>query len=56
LYWETDKIKKERYTEKVVGEDIDKRILESKPDALLLITHPIQEKNREIIDKFEKFA
>ena len=29
LYWETENIPKQRYSEKLVGEDFDKRILET---------------------------
>lgn len=48
LYWETEKIPKKKYSLKVVGEDFDKRIFENKKDSLVLIYHPIKEKNRGI--------
>jgi len=41
LYWESEKEKKEKFSEKLVGEDFEKRVIDSDQDALLLIYHPI---------------
>lgn len=40
----------------MVGEDFEKRVFDSKKDALVLIYHPLEEKNRGLKDKFEKLA
>jgi hypothetical protein len=56
LYWETEKVPKKKYTQKVVGEDYEKRVLESKKDVVLLITHPVKEKNRGLLEHFESLA
>jgi len=56
LYWETEKVPKKKYTQKVVGEDFEKRVLESKKDVVLLITHPVKEKNRGLLEHFECLA
>jgi len=55
-YWDSTPIPKEKYSQKIVGEDFDKRILESKRDSLVLVYHPIKDKNRHIIDKYEEFV
>jgi len=39
-----------------VGEDFEKRVLSSKKDSLILIEHPLKEKNRGIVEEFELFA
>lgn len=49
-------IPKQKYTKKIVGEDFDKRIMESKKDALVLVYHPVKEKNRDLVDKYEEFV
>lgn len=46
LYWETEKTPKVHHTLKIVGEDFEKRVLDSKTDCLILVTHPVKEKNR----------
>ena len=56
LYWETEKVPKKKYTQKVVGEDFEKRVLESKKDVLLLVTHPIKDKNRDLLERYEELA
>lgn len=53
LYWESEPEKKEKYTTKIVGEDFEKRVMDNKRDALILITHPIKEKNRGLDILFE---
>ena len=35
-----------KYSNKLVGEEFEKRVIETKRDALVLISHPIKEKNR----------
>jgi len=47
-YWETDKTPKQKYSIKIVGEDFEKRIVDSKKDALVLVYHPLKEKNRQL--------
>jgi hypothetical protein len=39
-----------------VGEDFEKRVIDSDRDALVLVYHPISEKNRGLKQKFEEFA
>ena len=56
LYWETEKVPKHKYSLKVVGEDFEKRVLDSKKDALVLISHPIKEKNRGLLQTYEELA
>jgi hypothetical protein len=46
LYWESEKIPTQWYSQKVVGEDFEKRIMESKKDCMVLVYHPVKEKNR----------
>ena len=55
-YWETDKTPKQKYSIKIVGEDFEKRIVDSKKDALVLVYHPLKEKNRQLQDSFEEFT
>jgi len=40
----------------VVGEDFEKRVLESKKDVVLLITHPVKSKNRRLLEHFEELV
>lgn len=47
---------KERFSQKVVGEDFEKRLLDSKKDAILLIQHPIKEKNSQLVEQYEELA
>ena len=56
LYWESEKIPKVTHSLKVAGEDFEKRILESKKDALVLVSHPIKEKNRKMLELYEEFV
>ena len=56
LYWESEKPKVDKYSQKVVGEDFEKVVIDSEKDALVLIYHPLSEKNRGLKEKFEKFA
>ncbi len=56
LFWESEKVPKQKYSVKIVGEDFDKRILESKQDALVLIYHPTRNKNRALLDQYEEFV
>jgi len=39
-----------------VGEEFEKRVIETKRDALVLIFHPNPEKNRGLKEKFEHFC
>ena len=55
-FWETDKETKRRFSEKIVGEDFDKRVLSSKKDAVVFIAHPIKEKNRHMAPLWERLA
>jgi len=56
LYWETEKVPKQKYSQKVVGEDFEKRIQDSKKDVLLLVTHPTKDKNRKILAAYEELS
>lgn len=40
----------------MVGEDFEKRVLESKKDVVLLITHPVKSKNRGLLEHFEELV
>ena len=50
LWWESEKIPSQRHSLKVVGEDFEKRILESKKDFIVLMYHPNKNKNRKLLD------
>lgn len=50
LYWETEKVPKQKHSQKVVGEDFEKRIMETKKDALVLVHHPLKEKNNKLLE------
>jgi len=39
-YWETTPVPRVKYSQKVVGEDFDKRVLHNKKDAIVLVYHP----------------
>ena len=55
-YWESDPSTTKKFSEKLVGEDFDVRVLKNKSrDALVLFTHPIEEKNRDIKKAYEAF-
>jgi hypothetical protein len=56
LYWSGETEKRVKYSQKVVGDDFEKRVFETDRDALLLIHHPVGAKNRGLKDKFEDFA
>ena len=56
LYWETEKVPKTKHSLKVVGEDFEKRVFDTKKDVLLLVHHPIKEKNRKMLDFYEEFS
>lgn len=56
LYWESEKVKPQKYSDKVVGNEFERRVLESKRDSLILIYHPLAEKNRGLKEKFEMLA
>jgi hypothetical protein len=49
LYWESVKKPSQYYSQKVVGEDFERRVLDSKKDVLALIYHPVKEKNRKLL-------
>ena len=55
-FYEQMRTKPEKYSVKIAGKDFEKRVFESKKDALVLIYHPEPEKNRGIKQKFEHFA
>ncbi|CDW86371.1 UNKNOWN [Stylonychia lemnae] len=55
-YWDTENVPKTKYAQKIVGEDFDKRVMQGNKDAVVLVYHPIKEKNRELVDKFEEFV
>ena len=52
---ETDKWSN-KHSAKLVGEEFEKRVIETKRDALVLIFHPLAEKNRGLKAKFEHFC
>ena len=56
LYWESEKSKIQKFSEKIVGEDFEKRVIDQDRDSLVLIYHPVNEKNRGLKQKFENFA
>ena len=41
LYWESERVPKAKHSQKVVGEDFEKRVLESNKDAVLLVRHQV---------------
>jgi hypothetical protein len=57
LYFKSDKDKwSQKHSIKIVGEDFEKRVIETKKDALVFIYHPLKEKNRGLKEKFEQFC
>ena len=57
LYWETERVPKVKHSQKVCGEDLEKRVLEdARSDALLLVSHPVKAKNGRLAERFEEFA
>ena len=56
LYFKSLKPVKEKHSTKIVGVDFEKRIFDSKRDALILVYHPLAEKNRGLKEKFEYLA
>lgn len=40
----------------MVGQDFEKRVIDSDKDAIVLVYHPLSEKNRGLKQKFEQFA
>jgi len=56
LYFESEKIPKPKYSEKVVGEDMKKRLLESEDTCIVFLRHPVKEWNRNYGDIFERYA
>ena len=57
LYWETERLPKLKHSQKVCGEDLEKRVLENPAsDALLLVSHPVKAKNGKLAERFEEFA
>jgi hypothetical protein len=56
LFWDTMKPKPTKYSKKVVGLEFEKRVIDSDQDVLLLIYHPLSQKNRGLKQKFESFA
>lgn len=56
LFWESQIDKAPKYSQKIVGEDFEKRVYDNERDALVLIYHPIKSKNRGLKAKFENFA
>jgi hypothetical protein len=42
-----------RFSERIYGTTFDKQVLDGKRDALIMIEHPIKEKNRGLMEKFE---
>lgn len=53
LYWESLKPTPTKHSIKVVGQEFEKRVIDSSQDALLLIYHPLSHKNRGLKEKFE---
>jgi hypothetical protein len=56
LWWASEKLKKVKYSQKIVGNDFEARVFDSTKDSLVLMYHPIASKNRGVKQKFEEFA
>lgn len=56
LFFDSMKPKPTKYSIKVVGQEFEKRVIDSEQDALLLIYHPLSHKNRGLKQKLETFA
>ena len=56
LYWESLRVKPTKFSERVVGEDFEKKVIESDKDVLLLVHHPLNHKNRGLKERFNSFA
>lgn len=48
--------KAEKFSTKIVGLDFEKRVFGSDQDTLLLVYHPLSQKNRGLKQKLEEFA
>ena len=55
-HWDSEKPKKEKFTFKMTGKDVENFIFTSKRNALVLVYSTDSFKNRGIKDKMEKFA
>jgi hypothetical protein len=55
-YFESEKTPVKKYSEKVVGEDMRKRLFESDEDCIVYLKHPIKEKNKNYDEIFERYA
>ncbi len=56
LFWESECLPKRKYSEKIVGEDFQKKVLESKNDVAVFVAHPLKRKNRKLAEVWEHVA
>jgi hypothetical protein len=56
LHFDSATTPKTKYSQKVVGEDLEKRVLDAKHDTLMFIRHPDHSKNRHLDEQFEELA
>ena len=56
LAWLGEKEKQKKHSTKVIGQTFEKLVFDGRRDALMLIYHPIAEKNRKLKEKFDAFA
>lgn len=55
-FFESEKVPRVKYSEKVVGEDLKKKVLTSDKDCLLFLQNPDKSQNKGYATKYEKFA
>lgn len=48
--------KAEKFSTKIVGQDFEKRVFGQTQDTLLLVYHPLSQKNRGLKQKLEELA
>ena len=56
LAWLGEKEKQKKYSTKVIGQTFEKLVFDGRRDALVLVYHPVKEKNRKLKEKFDAFA
>jgi hypothetical protein len=56
LSFQSQKPVSEKHSQKLVGDDFEKRVLNADTDTLVLVYHPVAEKNRGLKQRFERYA
>lgn len=56
LAWIGEKEKKIKHSTKIIGQTFEKLVFDGRRDALVMVYHPVAEKNRKLKEKFDAFA